>query len=188
MMRVEIENGVVICGTDSDWKNLPDNEHEFLHKCYTFWEGFTKEGKLKWHELYSSRPDTDEWRFRQMISYAESCGVEVSEEVREHYRAIKEKAEEYRIIKERQYFLEAKRRTWEQRERNGCEGCRECARIGDGWFRCRYSGDDLEARFSEVYDPATQCMIIFHEVGIPNAHCKDYYQERKEFGGRHGKV
>ena len=177
-MRVEIENSAIVCGTDSDWKKLPDNEREFLYKCYTMWEGFTKTGKLKWYETNSSA-GTKEERYRRMLRNAESCGVEVAQEVLEVIQALKAQAEDERILAERLAFLEAKRKAWERRERVGCEGCQNCERIGDGWFKCHYSGDDLEARFSEIYDPVTQCNLMFHEVGIPNAHCKDYYQERK---------
>lgn len=178
-MRVEVENGIIVCGTDSDWKNLPENEHEFLAKCYPWWQGFTENGKLKWYKFNTDRAETHEYSMRRMLAYAETCEVEVTEEVREIYKDWKARAEEDRIIQERLAFLESKRKTWESRERTGCDGCRECERIGEGWFRCKHSGDDLEARFSEVWDPVTQCMVIFHEVGIPNAHCKDYYQERK---------
>lgn len=181
-MRVEVEDGIVVCSTDSDWKLLPENEHDFLHKCFTFWEGFTRNGKLKWYEVNTDRADTHEWRMRQMLNNAAACGVEVSEEVREIYAELKAKADAEMLLKERLAFLESKRRAWEYRERTGCEGCGACERIGDGWFKCQHSGDELEARFSEAWDPVTKCMIIFHEVGVPNAHCKDYYQERKEFG------
>ena len=177
-MRVEVENGIIVCGTDSDWKQLPENEHNFLYKCYGFWVGFTKNGKLQ-HSPTTRSADLQEWSMRGMLLAAETCGVEVTEEVRKLYAELKEKAAEELLLKERLAFLEMKRKTWESRERTGCDGCRECERIGDGWFRCKHSGDDLEARFSEVWDPVTQCMVIFHEVGIPNAHCKDYYQERK---------
>jgi hypothetical protein len=177
-LRVEVENGIIVCGTDSDWKNLPENEHEFLYKCYGFWVGFTKNGKLL-HSSTTKSADLQELFMRRMINAAETCGVEVTEEVREIYKDWKARAEEDRIIQEWLAFMESKRKTWEYRERTGCDGCRECERIGEGWFRCKRSGDDLEARFSEVWDPVTQCMVIFHEVGVPNAHCKDYYQERK---------
>lgn len=181
-MRVEIEQGIVVCDTDSDWKDLPENEHEFLYKCYSYWEGFTKSGKLKWYKLSSNRAETEEWRMRSMITHAYTCNVEVSQDVLREFERIKEQAKEELLLKERLAFLESKRRKWATRERDGCEGCMDCIRVGDGWFKCGYSGDDLETRFSEVWDPVTQCMIIFHEVGVPNAHCKDYYQERKEFG------
>lgn len=177
-MKVEVENGIIVCGTDSDWKNLPENEHNFLYKSYGFWVGFTKNGKLK-HSSITKSTDLQEWSMRGMLLAAEMCEVEVTEEVREIYKDWKARSEEDRIIQERLAFMELKRKTWERRERTGCDGCRECERIGEGWFRCKHSGDDLEARFSEVWDSVTQCMVIFHEVGIPNAHCKDYYQERK---------
>lgn len=180
-MKVEIENGILVCGTDSEWKNLPENEHEFLHDCFGFWEGFTKEGKLRWYELHTSNSETLEWRMRHMLLYAKTYDVEVTDEVRALYAEIKERADEERRLKRQAEILESKRRKWEYRERTGCADCRLCERIGDGWFRCQHSGDELEVRFSEVWDPVSKSMIIFHEVGVPNVHCKDYYQERKEW-------
>ena len=178
-MKVELENGIIVCGTDSDWKQLPENEHEFLSKCYPWWQYFTESGKLKWFKFNTDRAATHEYAMRRMIKHAETCKVEVTEEVRELYKTWNERAEEDRVLQERLAFLEGKRRAWEYRQRTGCADCKSCERIGDSWFRCKYSGDDLEVRFSEVWDPVTQSMIMFHEVGVPNAHCKDYYQERK---------
>ena len=181
-MRVEIENGIVVCGTDSDWKALPENEHDFLSKCYPWWQGFTESGKLMWFKFNpNATAQTKAYAMNMMIIYAKERSIEVTDEVKGLYSELKEAAEEELILQERLAFLECKRRTWEYRQRTGCEDCNSCERIGDGWFRCKYSGDELEARFSEVWDPVTQCMLMFHEVGIPNTHCKDYYQERKEW-------
>lgn len=180
-MKIELENGKIVLSAEN-WKALTEKEHEYLHKCYAYgmWVDFTPSGKLKFREYEKAKYQVE--LIRIMFSLAEAANVAHEEEVETVYNQLREKALEELLLEERKAFLEQKRRTWECRERTGCEGCRDCERIGDGWFRCLYSGDDLEARFSEVWDPVSRCMIIFHEVGVPNAHCKDYYQERKEFG------
>lgn len=180
-MKVEIENGILVCWTDNEWKQLSEKEHEFLYKCFGYWEGFTKDGKLRWYELHTSDAETLERRMRLMLLYADMYDVDVSEAVREQYTEIKARADEEQRLKRQAELLEAKRRKWEYRERTGCADCRMCERIGSGWFRCNHSGEELEARFCEVWDPKSRSMIMFHEIGVPNAHCKDYYQERKEW-------
>ena len=178
-MRIEMENGAVVLSAEN-WKALSEDEHKYLYKCYSYamWVGFTPSGKLKMRV-----PDKVKYKadlLQTAISYAESRGIEVADEVRAELEQWQEKAMEERLLEDKLAYIESLRRRWESRQRTGCAGCRQCERIGDGWFRCGYSGDDLDARFSEVYDPETQCMLIFHEVGEPNEHCKDYYQERKE--------
>ena len=178
-MRIEMENGAVVCAVN-DWKSLTSDEHKFLSNCYGYavWTGFTESGKLKMRapEKASSAADL----LRITISFAETREIEITDEVRAELERWKDKGLEERLQEEKLAYIQKLRENWEYRQKKGCAGCRQCERIGDGWFRCGYSGDDLDARFSEVYDPLTQCMLIFHEVGEPNEHCKDYYQERKE--------
>ena len=181
-MKIEIENGEVVCSTTSDWKRLPENEHKFLSDCYTYaiWTSFTASGKIKMRVQEKAKYAVE--LFRMMFVCAKAHEIEIAQEVVELWQEWKQKAAEELLLEERLAFLEGKRKAWERRQRDGCDGCQHCERIGESWFRCKYSGEDLTARFSEVWDPVTRCMIIFHEVGVPNAHCKDYYQERKEYG------
>ncbi len=181
-MRIEMENGTVVCAAEN-WKTLSYDEHKFLSDCYGYavWVDFTASGKLKmqmpgkaWHAQRVAQ------LLRIMLAFAKAHNIEVRECVNSFYNEWKAKADEEKAQEEKLAYIESLRQRWESRQRTGCADCRECERIGDAWFRCKHSGDELDTRFSEVYDPVTQCMLIFHEVGVPNEHCKDYYQERKE--------
>ena len=176
-MIVDVKNEDIVCIAD-DWKALQDNERKFLSQCYFngVWTHFDDGGRLV------MRKEDDAARQEKIIHAmgyaAEQNNIKVSEGVADLLLIVKEKQkkEEERRIAEK--IIEMKRSSWEYRQKRGCEGCRMCKVVGDASFVCGYSGDDLDCRFAEVWNLELKMMDIFHEVGVPNEHCKDYFGER----------
>ena len=76
---------------------------------------------------------------------------------------------------------ETRRKLWEYRKRHGCAGC-ELIEKDENGFICKHSGSRIEKRFCETYNVETKKMEVFSTIGEPNSKCRDYFQERKEFG------
>jgi hypothetical protein len=180
-MRVFVENGIVVCDTNSDWKKLPENEHNFLYECFLLWEWQKGSNKLQWHKKTTTNNKIEYDYLKQMVKNANSNQIEVADEVVDILEGLEAKVNEELLTREKRLEIERLRKRWEVRQREGCYGCNYCEQIGDAWFKCRYSGDELETRFFEKWNPETQCMELFHEMGIPNAHCIDCFNERKEW-------
>lgn len=153
-----------------------EDEYAFMQAC---------EKRMMWWELddgiqltYPSDLPRRVELWGALLTYAKKYGVEVDNSFIEVYnneaKRLKTKHGQEELLR----HINFKRQVWETTQKNGCICCQYCERIGDGWFKCKYSGDELETRISEYWDPITNVMVMFHEVGVPNEHCRDYYNER----------
>lgn len=176
-MRVDVnERNDLVCIAE-DWKQLTKEEHDFLSDCFwqVIWTGFTEDGYLKFNASESNYNNYR--RINTMLFHAKSHGVAVGESVREYLQAIDEKAREEQRQADFEREIELKKTVWKNRKETGCMHCKYSIQVGDGDFTCGYSGDELDFKFTEVYNPDTKAMEIFYEVGKPNNHCKDYFEE-----------
>lgn len=175
-MKIEMRNGEVVCVAE-DWKNLSSNESNYLANCYwtAIWTGLTEDGNLR----FNSTGDTYEVKRRLAgaIAHAKNAEVEVTPEIGEYFRQLTLRASEAYEKQQKAHKAELLRERWENRKKTGCDNCPYCEEVGDAWFRCRLSGDELDCRIGSVYNHYSQMLELFHESGIPNEHCKDYYVE-----------
>lgn len=162
-----------------------ENEYAFMQACekQMMWWDFDDGVQLTYPTDIVRRVKL----WRSLLEYANKYGIEVDEA----FLCIYEKAEKELQTKEGQEellaYVNLKRSAWKNRQEMGCMFCKDCEQIGKGWFRCKYSGDDLATRVSEYWDQVTNTVEMFHEVGVPNEHCRDYYNERiKEVN--HGQI
>lgn len=184
MIRVGMKDGVLVCTAD-DWKKLESNERKFLAECYRsiIWFSYSEGGDLTFNPHGDA--DSKVRRIYSMKFHASNNGIEVAEDVEEYLVRLKDIAREAEERAEAARRAELAKALWKDRQENGCEGCRYSIQIGDDWFRCQYSGDELDSKFMEKWNPTIMAMEIFHEVGVPNEHCKYYVKEGiKAFGGR----
>lgn len=158
-------------------KTATDDEYAFMQAC---------EKQMMWWELDDGvqlTSPTDIVRrvnlWRALLEYAKKYGIEVDGSFYSIYEEAEKQLQTKKGQEELLAYVNLKSKTWENRQKTGCMFCKYSERIGDGWFICKYSGDELEMRISEYWDQVTNMMVTFHEVGVPNEHCKDYYQERK---------
>lgn len=172
-MKVEVIDGNVYCISDN-WKNLSEVEHKFLSSCAyeSIWNGFDELGRLRLNQSVSTF-----WKKQKLskaVYYCKYYGIEydnnitliignLEAELEEEYQRERLKAE-----------YEKKKTIWEYRKENGCDGCSHYRRIGDDWGFCKYSGEELDTKFYPKYNPKTQSVEMFYEVGIPTEKCKDY--------------
>ena len=183
-MRIELKDGKVVCLAD-DWKNLSPEERKFLSaESWTMtwnWGKDEFDGVLVMRECINARSKVT--LLHNTFNNAKENGVEISEETRkflnDQYQAALAEEERNRQDQEaiRRRFL------WKNRQENGCDGCPFKEQIGDGDFQCKFSGDLLDSRFMSVWNMEHQCQDIFHETGVPNEHCKDFYKEEIKLRG-----
>lgn len=184
-MKIELKDGEIVC-VMSAWKDLNFNEKKFYDKCYWhhIFDGYSEELNEKGGYLTyrKGRLDLTAIEFNQRLNglfyWAETYQIEVAEEVREYRQKAREKANEERKRVEFAQAIQFKRDVWESRKKSGCQGCEYMVECGNGDFSCRYSGDILKTRIGEYYDIFTGAYTIFHEMGEPNEHCKNYFNER----------
>lgn len=182
-MKVDFINGKIVC-IAADWNKLGENERKFLSECYWrgIWGDFDENGHLPFRT-----PDTAQEIHKKLCHIVQS-GEWNKVEITDGVFAIKDKYEPI-AEKERNEWEAARQAVlrqekWESRKKNGCGGCKHCMQIGDGWFRCLYSGDELDSRMYNEYNYVTNVYEMFHEMGEPNEHCKDYVEVKtKVFGG-----
>ena len=181
-MRIETSESQIVCVAD-DWKELSKSERDFLSDCYWrgIWVGFDGLGRLIMRVQTAVEMLQ---KIKTVIYRAIEHGVEYSPEIEQLKEKYEELAKTEREKEEAAKAIAFKKERWKNRKERACVNCPYCVRLGDGWFQCRYSGDELGSRFIETYNPAIQAMELFYEVGEPNEHCKDYINERiVEFGG-----
>ena len=176
-MRIEIQNDNVICIAE-DWKNLQRNEREFLSKSFfnAIWTEFTKDGNLMMGKGSSNAIGLYQ-RLKSIIYLAECYGIELTDEVGQYEERLKAEMEQERIKLEQAHAAKMLRERWEARKLTGCDYCKYSEQVGAAWFRCKLSGDELNCRVSSVYDYERQTLDLFHECGVPNEHCKDYFKD-----------
>ena len=176
MLRVFVKNDKVVCGCE-DWNALQANERKFLSDCYwtACWTDFDGDGNLTMYEPASA---FERRRTILNIEYnAKNNGIEVSDEVRAYAETLEQAAKEEQERARKAQEAQAARERWESRKKDGCDDCGYCQRMGDGWFKCKYSGDELDSRMSERWDGLRGVYELFYEVGVPNERCKDFYRE-----------
>lgn len=182
-MKIDIIENQLVCIAD-DWKNLSKEEHDFLRTCYLeqTWVGFTEEGYLKFYEGNSCQ--WRERRMKRMLEAANARSVEVSEAAKtwidNFMNLVSEEKRQEEIARE----VALKRERWEDRQKRGCQLCKYSRKFGDGDFWCEYSKEWLDFRLGECWDPVKGIMYMFYEIGIPNNHCKDYFNEIDKKGER----
>ena len=184
-MRIELKDGEIVC-VMSAWKELNFNEKKFYDKCYWhhIFDGYSEElnekgGYLTYRKGHLDLTATEfNQRLNGLFYLAETYQIEVAEEVREYRKKAREKANEERKRVEFAQAIQFKRDVWESRKRSGCQGCQYSEQVGDSLFLCNHSGDELDTRICEYYDIFTGVNEMFHEMGEPNEHCKDYFNER----------
>lgn len=187
-MRVEVNEKKELVCVAEDWKKLTEAEHKFLTACYwdLIWSAFTEDGALKFYQAYSGFNNVR--RLKKMLSHAKEFNITVNENVNEYVSAFERKEKAKREQEELEREIEMRKTVWKNRKERGCMHCSYCQQLGDGYFKCLYSGDDLDSRFMEEYNPIIKAMEIFHEVGEPNEHCKYYFGEqinKKEKSNEH---
>ncbi|MBQ9113880.1 MAG: hypothetical protein IJY05_03050 [Clostridia bacterium] len=177
-MRVDYINGKIVCVAD-DWNALTNRERDFLRDCYwsAIWTNFNADGHLEMGDRSSARSYVR--AFSTMILSAEKNGILLPEKVRELKDFYSELSKEEYEKAERQREAERRKQMWKIRKENGCGTCNHLCKTGDSDFKCKYSGDMLNAMFYDEYNPITRVYEMFHETGVPNEHCKDYVSERQ---------
>lgn len=177
-MRVDYIGGKIVCVAE-DWNNLTSKEKDFLRDCYWIgiWTNFNADGHLEMGERVSARSYVQ--AFATIILSAKTNGIPLPEKAKE----LKEFYSKLNTIEferaERQREAERRKKSWETRKKNGCGNCSFLRKIGDSDFQCKYSGDMLNTMFYDEYNPITKDYEMFHETGVPNAHCKDFVSERQ---------
>lgn len=178
-MRVEVKNGVIVCSA-ADWNKLADNERKFLSACYwtACWTDFDEEGNLV---MRKSSYEADTYRtLINVLVNAANNHVEVTDEARAYKERYKTAVMEEERRQKESHEAEIARERWDSRKKHGCDYCKYCLKMGDGWFKCVYSGDELDSRLGEHWNVERGVYELFHESGEPNEHCKDFYKETKK--------
>lgn len=177
-MKLKFENDLLLCIAE-DWKKLEYNEKSFLSKiafeCITY---LNDNGDLQFM-LKGYKLDSKILVVKRILALAKEYFIEIDESVEVYLQELLKQEKEEEDLYLKQYKLECKERMWAHRQKVGCEGCEHSKRYGDAWFGCGLSGDDLNVRIAEFYNYKTKCNELFHETGIPNEHCKDFFQFRE---------
>lgn len=177
MVEIRVKNDTVIAFSN-DWKSLTDNERSFFQKCYfhAIWTAFDDDGNLVMQSVETSIKKA--WLISRVVELAKSLKIDVSVEVEDLLDRLRkaQKKDEERAKTARE--IEMLQLRWKARKKSACNNCQYCEQTGDGCFRCRYSGDELDVRMIDRWDVLNGVYELFHETGEPNEHCKDYYEEK----------
>lgn len=189
-MRIEMLNGKVVCRTD-DWKALEENEQKFLSsESWTMtwvWGKDEFNGMLVMRECPNAKSRVT--LLHNTFYHAKESNVEITDETSRYLSDQYQAALAEEDLKRREKEAIRRRQSWKYRQEQGCDGCEFNIQIGDGDFKCGYSGDMLDSQFMSIWNVEHKCEDIFHETGIPNAHCKDFYKEEIKLRGEsYGKI
>ncbi len=109
---------------------------------------------------------------------AEWLNVDVDGSVDELLERFKKEYNERREQRISELIEEERRKCKEM----NCLHCRSCYQIGDGDFKCAYSGDELNSKIADDYDGESGVHYCFAEKPMPTDKCKwlkeDYLLER----------
>lgn len=176
-MKIERNGNTLIC---VEVDKLTDGDDRFFQACYIhgLWIE-DEESETRFKLRYCENVVRLEECIRLVLRYAEKfgCTVDKAVFVLAHSLQSECETEKARAIKARE--VEMARLRWARRKETGCEYCTRCKKLGDADFFCGYSGDRLDCRMDLYhYDPVTRQTIAFYEIGEPNEHCKDYFEEK----------
>lgn len=113
---------------------------------------------------------------------AEWTKVDVDDSVDELLERFKKEYNERREQRIAELIEEERQKARLYRAQNGCLHCRSCYQIGDGDFKCSYSGDELNSKIADDYDQENSVHYCFAEKPMPTDNCKwlkdDYLLDR----------
>ena len=177
-MKVDYINGKIVCVAEN-WKVLSNKERGFLQDCFwiAIWTNFDADGNL----VMGERKDAQSYvqAFLVIITSAKKNEIAICDKVNELLNFYRELSKEEFAREERQRNVLFRKEVWESRKKNGCGTCRKLLQTCDDGFKCMYSGDELETKFYDEYNPITRVYEMFHVTGVPNEHCKDFVSERQ---------
>lgn len=99
---------------------------------------------------------------------AEWLHVDVDKSVDELFEKFKREYNEKRELRIAE-LIEAER---QKEEKADCSYCRHCICVGDGDYTCTYSGDDLNSKIADDYDPVNGVHYCFADVPVRTSKCK----------------
>lgn len=166
-VKADVEKGVIYL---AGWKES-NTAKTFEQKAGMYFYIPMKNGRVELANVDSS----NQYSFIHGVKkVAEWLNVDVDGSVDELYEKFKRVHNEKRdkIIAE---LVEIERQSELKKE---CSVyCRDCICVGDGDFKCAYSGDELNSKIADDYDPVNGVHYCFADKPMRTAKCKYLTEE-----------
>ena len=161
-VKADVEKGVIYLAGWKESNVAKAFEQKVKHYFYVPF----KNGRI---ELAEETASNQYEYIYDIKTVAEWLKVDVDGSVDELYEKFKREYNEERdrIIAE---LIESERQSELKQE---CSiYCRDCVCVGDGDFECAYSGDELNSKIADDYDPIKGVHYCFSDVPMRTSKCK----------------
>lgn len=166
MVKADVEKGVIYL---AGWKEL-NAAKAFQEKANAYFYIPFKNGRVELANVGSYNQYTFIQNIRKVANW---LNVDVDGSVDELYERFKREHNEKRERRIAELIAEER----QKHQGEGCGYCRDCVCVGDGDYECAYSGDELNSKIADDYDPVKGVHYSFADKPMPTSKCKYLTEE-----------